>query len=201
MADSAEKTDKTEVEKTEVEKDAGETAKSLTQAEVDAIVEARLARERKKFADYDDLKSKAGKLDEIEAANLSELEKERKRATAAEEKASAIAKERDAERIRSAIVREASKQGAKSPDAVLRAVDKTELTVGDDGQVSGAEEAVKALLAEIPEFVGGSSASTGSADQGARGGSKGEITQEQLSKMSPEEIDKALRAGELKHLL
>lgn len=37
----------------------------LTQADVDKVVETRLERDRKKFADYDDLKEKAGKVDTI----------------------------------------------------------------------------------------------------------------------------------------
>lgn len=37
----------------------------LTQADVDSVVESRLERERKKFADYDTLKEKAGKVDTI----------------------------------------------------------------------------------------------------------------------------------------
>lgn len=36
-----------------------------TQADVDKVVESRLERERKKFADYDDLKEKAGKVDTV----------------------------------------------------------------------------------------------------------------------------------------
>ncbi len=38
----------------------------LTQEELDRRIEARLAKERKKYTDYDDLKSKAGKLSEME---------------------------------------------------------------------------------------------------------------------------------------
>ena len=37
----------------------------LTQADVDSVVEKRLERERGKFADYDTLKEKAGKVDTI----------------------------------------------------------------------------------------------------------------------------------------
>lgn len=37
----------------------------LTQADVDGVVEKRLERERSKFADYDTLKEKAGKVDTI----------------------------------------------------------------------------------------------------------------------------------------
>ena len=39
--------------------------KTFTQAEVDSIIEGRLAREHEKYADYDSLKDKAGKYDEI----------------------------------------------------------------------------------------------------------------------------------------
>lgn len=37
----------------------------LTQADVDSVVESRLERERKKFADYDTLKEKASKVDTV----------------------------------------------------------------------------------------------------------------------------------------
>lgn len=37
----------------------------LTQTEVDKVVESRLDRQKKQYADYDDLKEKAGKVDSI----------------------------------------------------------------------------------------------------------------------------------------
>lgn len=46
-----------------------------SQEELDQIIQARIARERNKFADYDDIKAKAERLDEIEEANKSEIEK------------------------------------------------------------------------------------------------------------------------------
>ncbi|MBP2057006.1 vacuolar-type H+-ATPase subunit I/STV1 [Lactobacillus colini] len=49
--------------------------KTFTQEELDQVVKERVARERAKYSDYDDLKTKAGKFDEIEEANKSELEK------------------------------------------------------------------------------------------------------------------------------
>ena len=47
--------------------------KSFTQEQVDQIVEKRLAKERGKYKDYDELKSKAMRLDEMENAGKSEL--------------------------------------------------------------------------------------------------------------------------------
>ena len=49
--------------------------KTFSQAEVDAIVGDRLKRERAKVADYDTLKAKAEKYDELEENAKSELQK------------------------------------------------------------------------------------------------------------------------------
>ncbi len=54
----------------------GATAeKTFTQAEMDAIIGDRLARERAKYADYAEMKAKAAKFDEAEEASKSELQK------------------------------------------------------------------------------------------------------------------------------
>lgn len=62
------------------EPNAGEQIRTFTQEEVNAIVGKRLAEEKGKFSDYEDLKAKAMKLDEIEEANKSELQKATERA-------------------------------------------------------------------------------------------------------------------------
>lgn len=46
-----------------------------TQEELNALIAKRLERERAKFADYDDAKQKAARLDELELANKSDLER------------------------------------------------------------------------------------------------------------------------------
>lgn len=51
------------------------TEKTFTQAEMDAIIEGRLAREKQKYADYEDLKEKAGKYDQIKGEGKTELQK------------------------------------------------------------------------------------------------------------------------------
>ena len=56
--------------------DGGEP-RSFTQEQVDQIVEKRLAKERGKYKDYDELKSKAMKLDEMENAGKSEVAKDK----------------------------------------------------------------------------------------------------------------------------
>lgn len=53
----------------------GSEPKLFTQEQVDQFVEKRLAKERGKYKDYDELKSKAMKLDEMENAGKSELDR------------------------------------------------------------------------------------------------------------------------------
>lgn len=48
--------------------------------ELNAIIEKRLARERSRYKDYDDLKAKAARADALESANATDLEKAAKAA-------------------------------------------------------------------------------------------------------------------------
>jgi hypothetical protein len=66
----------------DVRQEAKDEGKTLTQAEVDKQIEARLARERRKFADYDDLKKKAGQYDKIQESQKTELQKKEDRIAA-----------------------------------------------------------------------------------------------------------------------
>ena len=64
---------------------AGDQFKPITsQEDLNKTIAARIERERAKFSDYDDVKAKAARLDEIEAANKSELEKAQDARAAAE---------------------------------------------------------------------------------------------------------------------
>lgn len=67
---------------------AQEPEKTFTQAELNAIVADRLSRERGKYSDYEELKSKAAQFDAAEEARKSELQK-------ATEKAEALQKQLD----------------------------------------------------------------------------------------------------------
>ncbi|MEU5668957.1 hypothetical protein ABZ749_01040 [Micromonospora sp. NPDC047753] len=61
-----------------------------SQDDLNRVIAERVARERGKFADYNDLKAKAGRLDEIEQANKSEIEKANDRVTKAEAEAAKV---------------------------------------------------------------------------------------------------------------
>ena len=74
-----------------------EVERTFNQAELDAIISDRLKREREKYADYDALKEKATRLDEIEEASKTELQKATERAEKLE---SELTQLRRAEEIR-----------------------------------------------------------------------------------------------------
>lgn len=119
----------------EVKDTGNQEPKTFTQAEMDAIIGDRLARERQKYADYDSLKEKAGKYDEAQEANKTELQK-------ALENASKIQKELDA--LKSANnVRDVREKVAKEMDV------PASLLTADT------EEACKKQAEAIIEYAGG----------------------------------------------
>jgi len=61
-----------------------------SQEEFDRAIQARIARERAKFADYDDLKAKAAKFTEWENAQKTEAQKAQERLEAAERRAAEL---------------------------------------------------------------------------------------------------------------
>lgn len=151
--------------------------KTVPQTEVDRIVKQRLERERAKFADYDDLKAKAARADELEAAGQSELEKLQNQVKALEgerdtAKADADAARSDAQNLKvEAAIRSSLPKDVVDPDVFLKLLPRDQVTVGDDGQVTGHEDAIKALSEAHPFLVGSTTpaAALGPRDGGARG--------------------------------
>lgn len=80
--------------------------RTFTQAEMDAIIADRLKRERTKYSDYEELKSKASKLDELEEANKSELQKATERANELESKLAGLEKQNEIRSIREKVAKE-----------------------------------------------------------------------------------------------
>ena len=64
--------------------------KTFTQAELNQIVQERLQREREKYADYESMKEKANRLDQIEEDAKSELQKAQEKAEKLQAELSAI---------------------------------------------------------------------------------------------------------------
>lgn len=65
-------------------------AAPASQEELDRIIQSRLDRERKKFADYDELKKAADRLAQLEEANKTEAQKTADRLAAAEKRATEL---------------------------------------------------------------------------------------------------------------
>ena len=85
--------------------DAG-TEKTFTQAEIDAIIEGRLAREKQKYADYESLKEKADKYDEFQQQNKSELQKATEKADALQAELDTLKKEGTVRQVREKVSKE-----------------------------------------------------------------------------------------------
>lgn len=94
-----------------------------SQEELDRIIQGRLDRERKRFADYNDLKVRAAKLAEIESANQTEAEKVQARLDAAEKRATEL----EAKAIRAEV---AAAKGV--PSALLTGSTQEELEAAAD---------------------------------------------------------------------
>lgn len=116
-----------------------------SQDALNALVAERVNREKAKFADYSDVKAKAKRLDDIEAANATELEKAVKAArdegrTEATSTTHGILRKAEARALASA------SKFRDAADAVAF-LDLAAVKVSDDGTVDA--DAIKAQLADL----------------------------------------------------
>lgn len=159
----------------------GEQPKSFSQDDVDRIVKDRLARVKAQPpADYEDLKAKAARLDQIEEESKSERDKAVEKAA---KDADAAARQEERNRANARIVRAEVKAaaGAKlaDPEDAVRLLDLDQFNVDDEGDVDA-----KAVAAAIDELIkakpylaaaaGGKAGKNGAPDlgQGRRDGTK-----------------------------
>jgi hypothetical protein len=154
-----------------VETPAKEETRTFTQDELEAQLGSRLAREREKFGDYNDLKAKAEQFDELQAANKTELEKLMERAESAERERDEVAKTATEQAVSSAIIAEASRRGVIDPDDVVALLDKSSLSV-EGSSVTGVAEAVGSLLEAKPHLL--ANQTPGPVDSGPRETADGE---------------------------
>lgn len=120
--------------------------RTFTQEEVNAIVEKRVARVKATPpADYEDLKAKAARLDELEQANKSELERANDAATAATTRAEELQRQLDAlqaESERARQVRDMASQYGVDADMLSRM----------GGDVEDNAQYLKARMDAMPKF-------------------------------------------------
>jgi hypothetical protein len=185
--------DENQTENTDTTKEGG-NERTFSQADVDRIVQERVARVKATPpADYEEMKKAAAKLAEIEDANATELEKANKRAEKAEADALKTAEKAKETAIRAAIIAEAAKKNVVNPNVVAALVDRASIEFDGDGNPTNIAEAVEVLLEAEPYLAGGGTHQ--SVDQGARGGGADQLTVAQLKTMSPEEVRKAEAEG------
>lgn len=80
--------------------------RTFTQSELDAIIGDRLARAKEKYSDYEILKDKASKFDELEEASKTELQRATERAEKAEAELSQMKHDNEIKAMREKVAAE-----------------------------------------------------------------------------------------------
>ncbi|AYY27360.1 scaffolding protein [Bacillus sp. FDAARGOS_527] len=139
--------------------------KTFTQEELDEIVKKRLERERNKsaeqYGDYDDVKAKLAAFEKAEEERKKQEMTEIERLQAEKEEADKKAQEaseaaqKAQEKANTRILNTEIKSIARALDAndpgdVLALLDKSSITLDEDGNYQGVEEAVNALKESKP---------------------------------------------------
>lgn len=130
--------------------------KTFTQAELDAAVENRLARERAKYSDYDTLKDKAAKFDQAQEAAKSELQKAQERASDFEAKYNASKKALATAKARSKVAAETG-----VPEALLVGENEEELKAHAASLLQWRGDAPKAPNRGVDHLLGDKSGKSG----------------------------------------
>lgn len=129
-------------------------AKTFSQDEVNRI-QAQTRREANaRFGDYQQLKDRAARADELEKAQLTDQEKLEARATTAERKAEAAIQQVASAVIASEVKVRASQLGIIDPDAAYLLLDRTHIAYADDGTVTGIDDALTQLIENKPYLRG-----------------------------------------------
>jgi hypothetical protein len=155
--------------------------KTFTQAELDAKIEERLARERKKYEGFDDLKAKAAKLDEIEKANLSESEKLKKELEDAKKAGTERITKAEQRLLKAEVKAVCSELGIVDPDIAYSLIQGKEgVKVNDDDSIAGVKEALTALLESKPYLKGQAPGGVGNGSNPGEGNNNASTLEKQL---------------------
>ena len=154
-------TDNTEPQTTEVAPAVPETAstseepsKTFSQEEVNRMMNQTKRDVRNQFSDYNDLKDRAAKADELEQAQLTEQQRLEARASEAERLAASASERVSSAMIASEVKVRASQLGIIDPEAAYLLLDRTNVRYGEDTGVTGVDEALTQLLEDKPYLKG-----------------------------------------------
>jgi len=156
--------------KDEPPKQPEEKTVTLKQSELDQMIQDRALRATAaKYPDYDVLKAKAEKFDASQEEQKTEIERANEAKSQAEKERDAARSEALATKRETAILVEASKQGADA-DTVQVLLANSEDIVVQDGKVVGVSAAVAKLLEEKPHLKLGTPRASGAGDFGGNDG-------------------------------
>lgn len=152
-SNGAEATPKDQGAKTPPTAPAGEQTPRLpqTQEEFDRAIETRLARERKRFADYDELKAKAADYDKLQESMLSEQEKAVK--AAREEGATEIAQKYQQRLVAADVRATAAALDFRDPSDALAHLNLNDLISGDDVDTDKVKKSLDDLAKSKPYLL------------------------------------------------
>jgi len=180
--------------------------KTFTQTQLDELIAKRIERERKKFADYDDLKSKLSeyesKAEEQRQSELTDLQKAQEQAQQFETQLSELTVQLETERntsrqqaIKNEFIKVASSANIIDIGAAMALSDLSAVEIGEDGKVNGVDVVIKTLVENKPYLVAKKQPQAiGTATNGGSGG-QSEKTAEQLL---ADAAEKARKSGQPK---
>jgi hypothetical protein len=123
---------------------------TFTQEQLEGIVKQRIERERKKYADYEDIKAKAALYNQTLEGQKSEQQKLQEQLAETQAKLLAREAEVKAGALKSAVIQHAATRGFTDPEDAFRLIDAAELILQDDGTVTGLAPALDKLLRAKP---------------------------------------------------
>lgn len=121
------------------------TSKTFTQEQVNTLLADQKRKAAERFADYDDLKAAKSRLDELETANQTELQKLQARAEKAERELTDGRLRLASERVATAVDR--ALDGRSVPPSALINLDKAQFIKGEGADV----DAITAWAQQFPE--------------------------------------------------
>lgn len=153
-----------------------------SQDDFDKAIQARIARERAKFADYDEVKARADKLAEIEESQKTEAQKQREALEQAQKELTEVT----AAKTRAEV---AAEKGV--PAGLLSGSTREDLEASADALIEFRGEQLQAPAMQPVPTEGTNLGNPG----------KSQLNDSDIESMSPEDINKARREGRLNKLL